>query len=181
MKRKLVGAAVAAAAILAGTALGQGYGPGYGMGPGMMGGGGYGPGYGMGPGMMGGGGYGPGYGMGPGMMGGGGYGPGQGMGPGMMGGGGYGPGFAALNLTDDQRKRIDAIQEEVWRKQGELMGAMHAQSLRMYDFGKADDAAARKAFDAMAAAHKQMFETRLDARKRIDAVLTPEQRKQLGR
>jgi Spy/CpxP family protein refolding chaperone len=164
MKRTLIGAAVAAAVLLAGTALSQGYGPGYGMGPGMMGGG-----------------YGPGYGMGPGTMGGGGYGPGQGMGPGMMGGGGYGPGLAALNLTDDQRKRIDAIQEEVWRKQGELMGAMHAQSYRMYDFGKADDAAERKAFDSMAAAHKQMFETRLDARKRIDAVLTPEQRKQLGR
>jgi len=99
----------------------------------------------------------------------------------MMGGGGYGPGFAALNLTDDQRKKIDAIQEEVWSKQGALMGRMHAQSYRMHDFGKADDAAARKAFDEMAAAHKQMFETRLEARKRIDAVLTPEQRKQLGR
>jgi Spy/CpxP family protein refolding chaperone len=160
MKRILIGAAVAAAAILAATALGQGYG----MGPGLMGGG-YGPGYGMGSGMMGG--------MGPGMM-------GQGMGPGMMGGG-YGPGYAALNLTDEQRKKIDAIQEEVWGKQGELMGRMHAQSYRMHDFGKADDAAARKAFDEMAAAHKQMFETRLEARKRIDAVLTPEQRKQLGR
>lgn len=124
---------------------------------------------------------GQGYGMGPGMMGGGpGYGMGSGMGPGMMGGG-YGPGYAALNLSDEQRKKIDAIQEEMWRKQGELMGAMHAQSYRMHDFGNADDAAARKAFDEMAAAHKQMFETRLDARKRIDAVLTPEQRKQLGR
>ena len=122
---------------------------------------------------------GQGYGMGPGMMGSGGYGPGQGMGPGMMGG--YGPGYAALNLTDEQRKKIDAIQEEVWSKQGELMGRMHAQSYRMHDFGKADDAAARKAFDEMATAHKQMFETRLEARKRIDAVLTPEQRKQLGR
>jgi Spy/CpxP family protein refolding chaperone len=124
---------------------------------------------------------GQGYGMGPGMMGGGpGYGMGSGMGPGMMGGG-YGPGYAALNLSDEQRKKIDAIQEEMWRKQGELMGAMHAQSYRMHDFGKADDAAARKAFDEMAVAHKQMFETRLAARKRIDAVLTPEQRKQLGR
>jgi Spy/CpxP family protein refolding chaperone len=167
MKRTLIGAAVAGAVLLAGTAFSQGYGPGYGMGPGMMGGG-YGPGYGMGQG------------MGPEMMGGGGYGPGQGMGPGMMGGG-YGPGYAALNLTDEQRKKIDAIQEEVWSKQGELMGRMHAQSYRMHDFGKADDAAARKAFDEMAAAHKQMFETRLEARKRIDAVLTPEQRKQLGR
>jgi Spy/CpxP family protein refolding chaperone len=162
MKRTLIGAAVAAAAILGGTALGQGYGPGYGMGPGMMGGG-YGPGYGMGPGMMGGG-YGPGYGMGPGMM-----------------GGGYGRGYAALDLSEDQRKKIDAIQEEVLRKQGELMGAMHAQAGRMHDdFGK-DDAAARAAFDTMATMHKQMFETRLEARKRIDAVLTPEQRKQLGR
>jgi Spy/CpxP family protein refolding chaperone len=98
-----------------------------------------------------------------------------------MMGGGYGPGYAALNLTDEQRKKIDAIQEEVWSKQGELMGRMHAQSYRMHDFGKADDATARKAFDEMAAAHKQMFETRLEARKRIDAVLTPEQRKQLGR
>lgn len=156
MKRTLISAAVAAAAILAGTALAQGYG----MGPGMMGG------------------QGPGYGMGPGMMGGG-YGPGQGMGPGMMGD--YGPGYAALNLTDEQRKKIDAIQEEVWSKQGALMGRMHAQSYRMHDFGKGDDATARKAFDEMAAAHKQMFETRLEARKRIDAVLTPEQRKQLGR
>ena len=111
MKRTLIGAAVAAAAILGGTAVGQGYG----MGPGMMGGG-YGPGYGMGPGMMGG--YGPGQGMGPGMMGG--YGPGQGMGPGMMGGG-YGPGYAALNLTDEQRKKIDAIQEEVMGELSELI------------------------------------------------------------
>lgn len=128
MKRTLIGAAIAVAAI-AGTALAQGYG----MGPGMMGdhmGG-------MGPGMMGGG-------MGPGMMGG-------GMGPGMMGG--YGAGYAALDLSDEQRKQIDAIEEDTSRKQGELMGVMH----------------------------KQMFELRLEARKRIDAVLTPEQRKQLGR
>lgn len=106
-------------------------------------------------------------------------GQGYGMGPGMMGG--YGPEYAALNLTDEQRKKIDAIQEDVWRKQGELMGKMHAQSYRMHEFGKADDDAARKAFDEMAVAHKQMFETRLEARKRIDAVLTPDQRKQLGR
>ena len=70
-------------------------------------------------------------GMGPGMM---------GMGPGMMGG--YGPGYAALDLSDEQRKKIYAIEE---------------------------------------AMHKQMFELRLEASKRIDAVLTPEQRKQIGR
>lgn len=143
--------AVIAVAAIAGTALAQGYG----MGPGMMDGG-----------------------MGPGMMGG--YGPGRGMEPGMMGGG-YGP-YAGLELTDEQRKKVDAIQEDVWRKQGELMGAMHAQGYRMHEtFDGKDDAAARAAFDTMATMHKQMFELRLEARKRIDAVLTPEQRKQIGR
>ena len=148
MKRTLIGAAVAAAAILAATAGAQG--------PGMMGG--YGPGYGMGPGMMGG--YGPGYGMGPGMM------------------GGYWRGYGALNLTEEQRDKIDSIQEDLSRKQWELMGRMHSQS---YRFGDSDDAAARKAYQEMAAAHKEMFETMLDARKRIDSVLTPEQRKELRR
>ena len=139
-----------------------GYGPGYGMGPGMMGG--YGPGYGMGPGMMGGygpgygmgpgmmGGYGPGYGMGPGMMGG--YGPGYGMGPGMTGGcSGYGRGNNALNLSDAQRQKIQKIQEGAARSQWEIMNKMHE-------------------------AISQGWE---EAQKKIDAVLTKEQREQLNR
>ena len=149
MKRILI-AVAAAAALLAAPAWAQ-------MGPGMMGGYGTGPGM-TGPGMMGGygpGGYGPGgYGMGPGMMGGygpGGYGPGgYGMGPGMMGG--YG-GYGGLNLTDEQRAKIDAIQQEASRKQWDLMGKTH----------------------------EQMSALMLDARKRVDAVLTKEQREQLSR
>ena len=184
--------------------MGQGYGPGmmgpgmmgYGMGPGMMGQG-MGPGmmgYGMGPGMMGQG-MGPGmmgYGMGPGMM-------GQGMGPGMMGygmgpgmmGGMMGPGmmgganpYAALDLTDAQRAKIAEIQEQLWRKHWDLMGKMHEERYHMHRFmsGAApDDAGTRKAYVAMADAHKQMFDATLDARKQIEAVLTPEQRDKLKR
>ncbi len=171
-----VGMAVAAAPSFADTATDNpsmmgGYGPGYGMGPGMMGGygpgygmgpgmmGGYGPGYGMGPGMMGG--YGPGYGMGPGMMGG--YGPGYGMGPGMMGGYGMGPGmmggcgggygYNALNLTDAQRDQIAKIQEEAQRSQWETMSKMR----------------------------EVMIQGWAEARKKMDAVLTKEQREQLNR
>jgi Spy/CpxP family protein refolding chaperone len=135
--------------------------------PGPMG-----PGYGMGPGMMGG--YGPGYGMGPGMMGG--YGPGYGMGHGW----GWGPG--AVNLTDAQRSQITEISREAARKQWELMGKVHEQQYRLnelYESGKAEDAAARKVYDAMVDAHKQMFDIQLEARKKIDAVLTPEQREEL--
>jgi len=167
MKRKLI-AAAAIAALFSAAAWAQ-------MGPGMMGGSG--PGYGMGPGMMGG--YGPG-GMGPGMMGG--YGPG-GMGPGMMGG--YGPGgYGGLNLRDEQRAKITAIQQEVSRKQWELMGKMHEQSYHMDQFnapGAVDESVARKAYQVMSDAHKAMFETMLESRKRIDAVLTNEQREQLRR
>ena len=158
-----------------------GYGPGYGMGPGMMGGygPGYGPGYGMGPGMMGG--YGPGYGMDPGMMG---YGGGYGMGPGMMMGGcgSYGYGWAGLNLTDAQRGKIAKIQEESAHQRWDLMGKMHEQGFKLrelYASGKLDDAAMRRAYDTMAAMRKSMFENDLEARKKLDAVLTKEQRQQL--
>jgi len=168
-----------------------GYGPGYGMGPGMMGGygpgygGGYGPGYGMGPGMMGGygggGGYGPGYGMGSGMMGG--YG-GYGMGPGMMTGGcgGYGYGWAGLKLTDAQRSKIAKIQEDAAQQRWALMGKMHEQGFKMrelYASGKLDDAALKQGYDTMAAMRKAMFENGLETRKKIEAVLTKEQREQL--
>ena len=169
MKRKLL--AVTAAALL-GTAAAAFSQP-YGMGPGMMGG------YGMGPGMMGG--YGPGAGMGPGMMGG--YGPGYGMGPGMMGG--FGPGFGyGMDLSDEQRAKMSEIQQELAQKHWELMGRMHQQGGPMsqaFGPGPIDEKAARKAYEAMAEAQKQMFDLSLQARKRIDAVLTPEQREQMGR
>jgi Spy/CpxP family protein refolding chaperone len=141
---------------------GPGYGQGYGRAPG--GAGGYGPGYGMGPGMMGG--YGPGYGMGPGMMGG--YGPGYGMGPWMMGGygggygygmgpgmmGGYGGyGYNPLNLSDAQRTKIQKIQEDAARSQWEIMNKMHEAISQGWQ----------------------------DAQKKIDAVLTKEQRDRLQR
>ncbi|MDH5537520.1 MAG: hypothetical protein OEZ08_18365, partial [Betaproteobacteria bacterium] len=171
MKRKLIAAAAAAVFATAswaqmgpgmmgghgpgggqgygqGPGYGPGYGPGPGMGPGMMGG--YG-GHGMGPGMMGG--YG-GYGMGPGMMGG--YG-GHHMGPGMMGGhGGYGYG---VDLSPEQRAKIADIQWEIGRKQWDLMEKMHEEGGPMYQVfgsGAFDEKAARKGYEAMADAHKQM-------------------------
>lgn len=161
--------AVAVSASLASVAWAQ---------PGPWGpGGGYGPGWGEG-------GYGPGYGMGPGM---GDHGPGHGMGPGMgRGGYGMGPGarLAGLDLSDPQRTKIGEIRRETRRKQWELMGRVHEQRDRLHELftmSTLDDGAARKAFTSIQELRKQMFESRLDARKRIDAVLTPEQREQLRR
>ena len=165
-----------------------GYG-GYGMGPGMMGG--YG-GYGMGPGMMGG--YG-GYGMGPGMMGGyggygmapgmmGGYG-GYGMGPGMMGGyGGYGPAVAGvLDLTDQQQRKIEDIQENLGKQQWGLMQSMHSQMLALpqaYDQENLDVDAIMKTQKALSDTRLQMLRNNLEAQKQIEGVLTAEQKKRIS-
>ncbi len=170
MKRKFVVAAIAAA-LFSAAAWAQ-------WGPGMMGG--YGPGYGGGPGMMAGygGGYGPGYGMGPGMMGGG-YGPGYGMGPGMMGGGYGWNGYDALDLSKEQRDKVDAIQEDAVKKRWDLMRAMHELGWNSFGPGAGKDADPSKAYEAMADLRKQMFDATIDANKRIEALLTKEQKEQL--
>ena len=126
---------------------------------------GYGPGY--GPGMMGG--YGPGA-----MMGG--YG-GPGRGPGMMGPYGY----ANLpDLTADQRTKIAEIQREYRARQWPLMQQM--QELQWNEgSGGYDEQAERRDYDRIAGLQKQMFENSLDVRKRIDGVLTPQQRDALRR
>ncbi|HEY0844374.1 MAG TPA: Spy/CpxP family protein refolding chaperone [Noviherbaspirillum sp.] len=127
-------------------------------------------GYGMGPGMMGG------YGMGPGMMG------GPGVGHGMMG---FGPGWIASlpDLTREQRDKIAGIQKELRQKQWPLMEKMHDEfdAQNPYRGGKFDEQAARKGYETVEKLHRQMFENMLDAQKRIDGVLTPQQREQLQR
>lgn len=158
-----------AALALATTVAAQPYGPG------MMGGGPGAGAYGYGPGMMGGWGGG---GYGPGMMGG-------GMGPGMMWGPGWGGGaFADLDLSKEQRDKIADIQSDVRRQHWALMRNMQQQDWNMAEAwreGSFDEQAARKAFDAMTAQRKSMFDLMIDAQKRIDAVLTPAQREQLKR
>ena len=128
--------------------------------------------YGMGAGMMGG------YGGGTGMMG------GYGMGPGMMGGYAGRGDYWGLDLSADQRKKIDQIQEETAKAHWQLMGNMQQQGFHMNNMfgpGGLDETEARKAFAAMMDAQKDMFESSLKARKRIDAILTNEQKEQLRR
>ena len=161
-----------------------GYGPGmmggYGMGPGMMGG------YGMGPGMMGG------YGMGPGMMGGYGMGPGMmggyGMGPGMMGGYGMGPGMMGgyggrnLGLTDAQQTKLNKIMDETRKTHWAIMGAMMDQMSKLrdlYEAPKRNEAAVEEAYKQFGQLRQQMFDSAVDAHKRMEAVLTKEQRERL--
>ena len=152
------------------------------MGPGM----GHGMGHGMGPGMgqpdcpM----------MGQGMGGMGGKGMRHGQG-GMHGGGmmgddmARGPGLAAieaLDLTPEQRAKVTELRREVQRRNHALMGSMREIRWKGQDLRSApelDAAAARKLYDEGAAVRKQMFESRLEARAKAEALLTKEQREQL--
>ena len=189
MKARFAIAALAAACIstLAAAQMGAGMDP-RGMGPGMMGtqGAASGPGVpggqGMGHGMMG---DQDGCPMGKAMMGG--HAKGRGMmgghgkEGGMMGGHGFGA-LESLGLNDDQKGKVRDIQRDTQKKHHALMGSLLELRWQAEDNARAatvDEAAARKQYDAMAAVRKQMFEIGLDAQKRVEAVLTPEQRAQL--
>lgn len=124
----------------------------------------------MGPAMTGG------YGMGPGMMG------GYGMGPGMMGGGG-GMGRQGLpGLSAEQQATIAGIQGETRKKHWELMGQMLAEQARLrglVEVPAPDAAAISSARTKIGELQRQMYESFVDTRKRMEAVLTKEQLEQL--
>ena|SRR3989344_3714942 len=148
----------------------MGYG-GYGMGPGGMGMMGGGPG---GMGMMGGGG----------MMGGMGMGPG-GMGMGMMGMGGAGMGMGPvgmLDLTDEQRGKIEKIQDDTRRKNWDTYGKIMDEQSRLRDLYAGETVDAKKvgaAYAGIAKLQQQLIEAHVEAHNRVQAVLTKEQREQL--
>jgi Spy/CpxP family protein refolding chaperone len=106
---------------------------------------------------------------------------GHGAGPGMMGGYGYG-GVASLDLSDEQQEKVFAIQEEHRRKNWDTMGKMRAEQFklrRMYYADEADPKAVSEQQKKVDELRRQLLVTRLEVRKQIEAVLTPEQRKQV--
>ena len=162
MRKTLRLTAVVLGLAAAGAAMAQGYGPGCG------------PGGGYGPGMMGGE-------YGPGMMGG-------GCGRGTMGGHNPGGGMlgsrplGALDLTDDQRDKIFAIQEEARSKNFGTMTQMRAEQYKvakMYNAEKADPKLIGEQQKKVDELRRQMIQSRVETRTQVEAVLTPEQKKQL--
>lgn len=148
MKRKWTYALLAlfALTVVAGTwALADDDGYYRGRGPGMMWGGGYGPGMmgnGYGPGMMGG--------YGPGMM-------GNGFGPGMMG---FGMGPAMSQLPAEKQEQLRKLHIGAAQAMVPMMADMQAKMDALRDAMRAypvDQAAAKKAFEAMGKARDQMF------------------------
>lgn len=152
--------------------------PEYGPGMMMQGTGAYGPGMmgGYGGGMMGA--------YGPGMMRGYGHGMMGSHGPGMMGGYGHGMmmGIWSLNLSKEQRAKVNRISDDMRRKHWELMGRMQEQSssLRnLYEADKWDAKEIGKAYQGIYDLKRQMIESSVETHNRINAILTKEQREEL--
>ena len=134
----------------------QGYGCGMMMGPGMMG-----------PGMMGG------YGMGPGMM-----------GPGMMRGYGYGGTYSGVpDLTKEQAEKIDRIRDDLAKKEAPLTRQLFEEKQKLQDMysSGADPSALDQAYRKTTDLERQVFNARADAQKRMNAVLTKDQRQNMQR
>jgi Spy/CpxP family protein refolding chaperone len=117
-----------------------------------------------------------GYGMGPGMMG------GYGMGPGMMGGFGYGMGNWIPDLTNEQQAKINKIMDETRKSNWALMGSMmdlQAKLRDLYLAPKQDSNAISNVYKSIGQLQQKMYESAIDAQKRIDGVLTKEQHEKM--
>jgi len=105
---------------------------------------------------------------------------GQGMGPGMMGG--QGGMLAALNLSDAQREKVLAIQEEHRTKNWAAMGEMRAEQYKLRSLYGAEKLDADKISEQQKKVdelRRQMLKSRVAAHNQVAEVLTPEQRKEL--
>jgi len=135
--------------------------------------------------------------MGPGgmgMMGGGmmdmmmGGGPGGGMGMMGMGGGGMGMGMmgmgpvSMLDLSDEQRDKIEKISDDTRRKNWDTYGKIMDEQVRLRDLTSGDTVDAKKAgavYGSLSKLQQQVFEAHIEAHNRVQAVLTKEQKEQL--
>jgi Spy/CpxP family protein refolding chaperone len=132
--------------------------------------------------MMMGGGMGMGYGMsmlglGQGVM---------GYGMGMMAGGAdmmgpVGP-YGMLDLTPDQRTKINKILDELRKQHLAVMGKMLDEQAKLRDLFSEEKLDAKKigsAYDALSALRRKLIETRVEATNSIREILTKEQRDEL--
>ena len=126
-------------------------------------------------------GYGEGHGQGRGMRAQGMMGEGM-MGGGMMGYGQQGGVFAALNLSDEQRQKVLAIQEEHRKKNWAAMGEVRAEQYKLRSLYGAEKVDADKVAEQQKKVdelRRALLKSRVEAHNQMAAVLTPEQRKLL--
>ncbi len=98
---------------------------------------------------------------------------------------GGGPRYSAhgrLNLTPQQREQLDQLQLGLFQQEAALAAQLHepdVQLRKMYAAGTADAAALDPVFAKIANIQRQMFQARLAAKTRVEALLTPAQKQRL--
>jgi len=106
----------------------------------------------------------------------------MGGGMGMMGGGmGMGP-LYMLDLSDEQRTKINKISDEVRMKHWATMGKIMEEQSKLRDLLQVDTPDPKKvgaAYGAIAQHQRQMVEAHVQARNQAEQVLSKEQREQL--
>ena len=116
-------------------------------------------------------------GMGGGMM------MGQGTGMMGMGGGMMGTGPVwMLDLSGEQRTKINRIQDELRKEHWTIMGKIMDEQAKLRDLYEADTPDAKKigaVYDTIFSLRKQMIMTRIEATNKVRGVLTVEQVEQL--
>lgn len=104
----------------------------------------------------------------------------MGGGPGMMS---FGPGWGdAPGLTDEQRTKINRIQDDTRHAHWALMNNIMDQQAKLrdlYEAPKRDAAAIDDTYQAIGDLRQKMFDSSRDARKRMEAVLTTKQKDKL--
>jgi Spy/CpxP family protein refolding chaperone len=103
------------------------------------------------------------------------------MGDGGPGWGRGGGGFGALNLTDEQREKIAVAQEKSRSRNWETMGQLRSEQFKLRQMAYSDriePAAYTEQQKKVDELRRNMLRARIESRNEIDAILTPEQRKQ---
>lgn len=102
------------------------------------------------------------------------------MGPGMMMGGG--PMMASLHLTDEQEDKLFALHEQMRAKNFGTMGKLHAEQFKLSKLMKAETVDSKAVVEQQKKVdevRREMLASHLEMRKQAEAILTPEQKKQL--
>ena len=96
--------------------------------------------------------------------------------------GDYSGAYGRLDLTPQQREQLDRLQLGLFQQEATLATQMYepdAQLRKMYAAGTSDAAALDPVFAKIAGIQRQVFQARLAAKIRFEALLTPEQRQRL--
>ena len=84
-------------------------------------------------------------------------------------------------LSEEQRAQVESIALDLRHRQSALMQQMHRPAAARADAPPFDEQAARREVDTQAELHREMLENTIEARRRVDAVLTPQQREEWRR